>query len=146
LQNLFFYSLIAADLPPDTIRSAVQTLIVGAGPQHIELRTNQWTARLFREVAEGIAGQQWSAYLQILWCNTPLAFRAQSVGMNAGIAAHTSKDIRSNDPRYTTLSDRDKGDIVAWARLSVDALRAEQLNWIDALLPGIERVFAEVQR
>jgi hypothetical protein len=145
LQNLFFYSLMMTDLPSDRVRAAVETLIAGAGPQHVELRTKQWNAGLFRQVAEGIAGRQWSAYLQILWCNTPLAGRAESVGMKAGIVAHTVKDIRSNDPRYITLCDSDRREIVSWTLSTVAALRAEHLSFVDALLPSLESVLCKAR-
>ncbi len=87
---------------------------------------------MFREVAEGIAGRQWSAYMQILWCDTPLANRAATIGMNGGIAAHVVKDIQSKDPRYTTMPEADKREIVAWAIAAARALREEHLRCLDA--------------
>src|SRR6266704_4608989 len=66
LQNLFFHVLAEADLPTQTLSSVTRELAVAAGPQLIEVRTRQWTAPVYRQVAEGIAGRQWSAYLQIL--------------------------------------------------------------------------------
>jgi hypothetical protein len=140
LQTLFFHTLVEADLPSQTLSSVTREMIAAVGPQHIEVRTKQWTAPVFREVAEGIAGRQWSAYLQILWCGTPLASRAAIVGMNAGIAAHVVKDIQSQDPRYTTLPETDKREVVAWAAAAAQALRGEHLRCLDALLGTIDPI------
>jgi hypothetical protein len=140
LQTLFFHALVDAGLPRRTLSSVTRELIAAVGPQHIEVRTRRWTAPLFREVAEGIAGRQWSAYLQILWCRTPLASRAARVGMNAGLAGHVVQDILSNDPRYTTLSKTDKRKVMAWALAAAETLRREHLSCIDALLKWIDAV------
>jgi hypothetical protein len=143
LLTLAFYTLAEADLPSPTLSSVTREMIAAVGPQHIEVRTKKWSAHLFREVAEGIAGRQWSAYLQILWCGTGLADRAVTIGMNAGIAAHVVRDIQSQDPRYTTLSKAEKRKVVAWAVAAARALREEHLRCLDALLPGIDPVLRE---
>jgi hypothetical protein len=140
LQNLFFHTLLEADLPSPTLLLVIQELITAVGPQHIELRTKQWSAPVFREVAEGIAGRQWSAYLQILWSGTTLGDRAVTIGMNAGIASHVVKDIQSQDPRYTTLPEVDKREVVNWALAAAQALREEHLRCIDAVVRGVEPV------
>ncbi len=140
LQTLFFQTLVETDLPSQTLSLATRELIVAVGPQHIEVRTKQWSASVFREVAKGIAGRQWSAYLQILWCDTALASRAAAVGMNIGQAGHVAKDISSRDPRYTTLPQPDKREIVAWAITAAQVLREEQLCCLDALLRWIDPI------
>ncbi len=138
LQNLFFYTLANADLPNHTLSFVARELIRAAGPQHVELRTNRWNKALFRQVAEGIAGRQWSAYLEILWCGTPLADRAEFVGLNAGVAAHTVKDIQSHDLRFVTMEAADKREVVIWALTAARALHAEHLRCVDALLSALE--------
>lgn len=140
LHTLFFHALAEAGLPNQILSVATQELVAAVGQQHIELRTKQWTAPLFRQVAEGIAGRQWSAYLQILWCDTPLADRAATIGMNAGSATHVVLDLQSQDPRYTTMPEADKREVVAWATTAVQELRAEKLRCIDALLTTLEPV------
>lgn len=140
LQNLFFHALLEADLPSKTISVVVKDLIEAVGPQHLELRTKHWTAPLFREVAEGIAGRQWSAYFQIMWCGTKLAVQAATIGMNTGIAAHIAKDIRSLDPRYTTMSEGDKQEIVIWGKRAAQALRGEHLRSLQAMLMTIDPI------
>jgi hypothetical protein len=140
LQTLFFHTLTEADLSSQTLSLVTREMIAALGPQHIEVRTKQWNAPVFREVAEGIAGRQWSSYLQILWYGTALVDRAATIGMNAGIAAHVVRDIQSQDPRYTTLSKADKRKIVAWAVAATRVLRREHLRCLDALLRWIDPV------
>jgi len=143
LLTLAFHTLVEAKLPRQTLSLVTQEMIAAVGPQHIEVRTKRWNAKVFCEVAEGIAGRQWSAYLQILWFGTTLAKRAATIGMNAGIAAHVVRDIESHDPRYTTLSKADKRKVVTWATRAARALRKEHLGCLDALLRGITPVLKE---
>ena len=140
LQNLFFHALVYAALPTQTISLVVEELIAAVGPQHIELRTTQWSAPVYREVAEGIAGHQWSAYLTILWSETALDTYAATVGMKAGIAAHVAKDIQTRDARYTTLTESEKLEIVGWAIAATQMLRAQHLVCVDALLRTIDPI------
>ncbi len=144
LQSLCFRTLLDADLPASTLDSVVRDLVLAAGQQLIEVRTKQWSASVFREVAEGIACRQWSAYLQILWCDTPLSGSAINVSMNAGLAGHVVKDIISADPRYITLAEADKHQVRTWARAAAQALRAEHLPCLDRLLLTIDPVLEEV--
>ena len=143
LQTLCFRTLLEAVLPGPTLASATRELVEAAGQQLIEVRTQQWSALLFRQVAEAIAGRQWSAYLQILWCDTALSGRAVAVSMNAGLATHVVNDISSGDARFTTLPDADKCVVVAWARDAAQALREEHLRCLDALLLTIDPVLQE---
>jgi hypothetical protein len=116
LQTLCFRTLLKAELPDPTLASVTRELVKAAGQQLIEVRTQQWSAPVFREVVEGITGCKWSAYLQILWCDTALSSRAVTTSMNAGLAGQVVNDISSGDPRYTTLPEADKREVVAWAR------------------------------
>jgi hypothetical protein len=144
LQTLCFNTLIEAVLPSHVLASATRELVTAAGQQLVEVRTRRWNARLFREVAEGIAIRQWSAYLQILWCDTTLTSRATAVSLNAGLAGHIVKDIRTADPRYTTLPEADKHQVVTWAVAAAEALREEHLRCLDALLLTIDPVLKEL--
>jgi hypothetical protein len=143
LQTLCFRTMLEAELPDPTLASVTRELVEAAGQQLIEVRTQQWSAPVFRAVAEGIAGRQWSAYLQILWCDTALFSRAVTTSMNAGLAAHVVNDISSGDPRYTTLPEADKREIVAWAKDAAQALRQEHLRCLDALLRTIDPILQE---
>jgi hypothetical protein len=137
---MFFCAAAAEPLPNIALRDVARELIQGAGPQHLELRTTRWNSDLFKQVAEGIAGRQWSAYLQILWFGTRLEERAIPIGMNAGILAHTAKDIQTADPRFITMLPEHKEEILAWARASAQMLRAERLHCLDLLLLAVEPV------
>jgi hypothetical protein len=101
---------------------------------------------LYRQVAEGIAGRQWSAYLQILWAGTPLAGRATSVGMNAGVVAHTGKDFQTRDPRFMTMPLGDQRNIIAWAMSCAEMLREEHLRCLDLVLLTIDRILEAALR
>jgi hypothetical protein len=143
LQTLFFSTLVEADLPQPALSAATQELVAAVGLQHVEVRTQQWTAPVFREVAEGIAGRQWSAYMQILWCGTVLTGRAAAVGMNAGLVALVVADMRSGDFRYTTLPAADKREVVTWAVAAAQTLRQENLRCLDALVREVDPVLKE---
>ncbi len=146
LQSLFLRALADAKLPNRTISVIARDLSAAAGAQHVELRTRKWTAPIFARVAEGIAGGQWSAYLRILWFGSPLADRAPTVGMRAGLVAHVAEDIRSRDRRYTTLSVRDKSKVLELAMTAARALRREHLRCIDAMLAGVEPILDRAMR
>lgn len=54
------------------------------------------------------------------------------------------KDLSSGDPRYTTLPEADKHEVVTWAVAAAQALREEDLRCLDALLRTIDPVLKEV--
>jgi hypothetical protein len=143
LQTLCIRALLEAEFPASILTSVTENLLAAAGQQLIEVRTEQWSLQKFSEVAEGIAIRQWSAYLQILWWDTPLSSRAVNVSMNAGLAGHVVKDIRSADPRYSTLPAPDRREILARARIAAQSLRDERLLCLDALLLTIDPVLQE---
>src|SRR5690606_32530487 len=104
LQNLGWAELAAAGLSAGALQRMGVELARGAGPQALEVRTRSWTAPLYREVAEGIAGRQWAAYLTALFDGTPAEARAATQGLSMGIVAHTVEDVRSGDTRFFSLS------------------------------------------
>lgn len=146
LEVLFLQTVLKLGLPGRVMSKVSRELIDATGSQHLELTTKQWSAPLFRKVAEGIAGRQWSAYLQILWSGTSLAGRAKSIGTGMGIGAHVMTDIKSADPRFTTLTDPEKREIVNWALGKVRRLRGEHLQCIDAVLMTIVPVLESARR
>lgn len=147
LQNLAFATLAGEDarVPGRVLAEASRTLALAAGPQALEVRTQEWTAPLFRQVAEGIAGQQWAAYLRVLWAGTLLEPRAPAAGRALGVAAHVVEDIRTHDVRFTRLPPRDRNEVVAWAREAAEALRQHDLRCLDAALRRIEPNLPEVE-
>jgi hypothetical protein len=147
LQNLAFATLAGEDarVPAPVLAEASRTLALAAGPQALEVRARQWTAPLFRQVAEGIAGQQWAAYLRVLWAGTLLESRAAAAGRALGVAAHVVEDIRSRDVRFVGLTPGDRNEVVAWAREATESLRRQDLRCLDAALRRIEPILPEVE-
>ncbi|WP_163993726.1 hypothetical protein [Pyxidicoccus caerfyrddinensis] len=147
LQNLAFATLAGAQarVPAPALAEAALTLARAAGPQALEVRAREWTAPLFRQVAEGIAGQQWAAYLRVLWAGTVLEERAAVAGRALGVAAHVVEDIRSRDARFTSMPREDRNVVVGWARAATDSLRRQDLRCLDAALRRIEPILPEVE-
>ncbi len=146
IQNLFFRALVEMELPSGALSNVLDEFTAMAGGQHVELDTKRWTAAVYRQVAEGIAGRQWSAYLQLVWFGTPMEDRAERIGSKLGIAAHVAKDIESGDPRYTSLADRDKREIITWALRATHELHLEHLSCVDAVLLTVNPVLEGIQR
>jgi hypothetical protein len=140
LQVFFFDLLARAHLPPSLISLITERLISAGESQLVDLQTQRWTASSTRHVGSGVAGGQWSAYLEIMWFGTPLAAKAATIGMDLGICAYVAEDIRSRDRRYATLPKADQLRIVKWAWRSVEALHKEGLACLEVALRGIDPV------
>jgi len=143
LQNLAWATLAQAQVPEQALAQAAQGLAQAAGPQGLEVRTRQWTAPLFRQVAEGIAGQQWAMYLRLLWEGSRLAEHAM-VGRWLGIAAHVAEDVRSRDVRFFSMPEADQREVVRWARAAVVDVRLRGLRCLEGTLERIEQLLPEV--
>jgi hypothetical protein len=140
LQTLSFQTLAEANLPPSAIAAIARDLVLCGGAQDIEMQTRRWSAPVFREVAEGIVGRLWSGYLQMLWTGTWLAKRAPVIGRNIGLSASVWDDIRSHDPRFTSLPEADKHQVLAWAMVAAQKLRKENLHCLGSLLSQMDPV------
>jgi hypothetical protein len=140
LQNLFYETLVACGTGPDVIAAIARDLAEAAGAQHVEVRTRCWTAPLALSVGEGLVGRQYSAYMRLLWADTPLEHRAPKVGCLLGLALHVVADLRSGDPRITTLSASDRALVLQRARASADALDSLGLPWLDTILTDVTAV------
>jgi hypothetical protein len=138
LQSLCFATLARAELPGPVLAEAAGDMVTAAGLQVLEVRTPTWTAPRFKQVAEGIAGQQWALYLRVLWEGTARAARAVAVGRSLGVAAHVAEDLRSGDARFHGMPEEDRREVLAWAREAVDTVRHEGLAALDAALRTVE--------
>ncbi len=136
LQNLAWATL-ARVVPAEALARGAAALVAAAGPQALEVRTRAWTADVYRRVAEGIAGQQWAAYLRLLWADTALEARA-AAGLGLGVAAHVAEDVRSQDARFFSMPPAHQREVVAWAREAVDGVRRLELRSLGAALRRIE--------
>lgn len=142
LQNLAWATLARAQVSGEVLAEAARALAQAAGPQALEVRTQQWTAPLFQRVAEGLAGQQWAAYLRLLWAGTPLSAHA-AAGRELGIAAHVAEDIRSGDARFFSMPEADQREVVRWARAGLEGVRRQRLRCLDAALRRIDPILPE---
>lgn len=145
LHHVFFALLAEEGLPSAALTAVAHDLITAGGAQHLEMHTRQWSAPVFREVAAGIAGRPWSAYLRILWHDTEFASRAAEIGMKVGQVTLLWEDINSGDARYATLPAAEKHEIVTWATTLVDALRKENLQCLKTMLPVISAMLTREQ-
>ncbi|HEX5754149.1 MAG TPA: hypothetical protein VFZ09_48655 [Archangium sp.] len=138
LQSLCFATLARAELSAPVLAEAAGDMVTAAGLQVLEVRTAAWTASRFKQVAEGISGQQWALYLRVLWEGTARAGRAVEVGRSLGVAAHVAEDVRSGDWRFHGMPEEDRHEVVAWARQAMDTVRREGLASLDAALRTVE--------
>ena len=143
LQNLFFATLAEAALPGNAIAACGVELVTGAGAQQLEVRAQHWTFDLAYEVALGISGRQFAAYLEILWFDTRLEKCARAVGLDLGFAAHVVADARSADPRFTTLPDADRVRLVGTARAALQRVRSSDLRSVHRPTEEMAQVLEE---
>ena len=140
LLGLCTATVARAEVPAPVLADMARAQVAMAGLQALEVRTREWTAPVYKRVAEGIAGQQWALYLRVLWEGTALAERAASVGLSLGVVAHVAEDIRSGDGRFLGMPEEDRREVVTWARALADSLRGEGLHCLDAVLRTVEPV------
>jgi hypothetical protein len=143
LMGLCTATVAQAQVPAPVLAEMARAQVAMAGLQALEVRTREWTAPVYRRVAEGIAGQQWALYLRVLWEGTALAERAAGVGRSLGVVAHVAEDLRSGDARFCGMPEEDGREVLAWIRSSADALRQEGLRCLDAVLRTVEPVLRE---
>jgi hypothetical protein len=143
LQNAAYRCWLSSSAPQQAVWRAADHLARAAGPNHLEVRTERWTAALFRHVGEAIAGRQWAAYLEVLWGGTALEEQAERAGMGIGVVAHLAEDIRSEDPRWTTLSDDDKDEVRRWALDVAAELKPRGLATVGYVLRASSLVLGE---
>lgn len=142
LAHLGYATLAAAGVGAAALADAARELVVGTGPQHLEVRAQRWDAALFREVGSGIAGRQLAAYLRVLWAGTALEDRALAIGFDLGVAAHVAADVRTGDERFHGLDTAARREILDWAQQSIARARAHGLVSIEAALRGFEPALA----
>lgn len=122
LQNLAWELWLNSGASRAALAGAARSLAAAAGPQQVEVRTRTWTAQLFADVAEGIAGRQWRAYLEVLWSGTALEPDAGRAGRAMGIAGHVAEDFRTADDRFFTMTPAEQHKTLALAHALTDEL------------------------
>lgn len=138
LQNLGWQWLLTSGISAETAARAAGRLAEGAGPQHLEVTTKTWTAALFREVATGIAGCQYGAYLELLWDGTPLAGDGAAVGEALGKVGQVVMDAETDDRRFWSMSEGDRREVLRWGRDQADLLRTYPYAVVRGALVGVD--------
>jgi hypothetical protein len=140
LQSLAFAVLAGAGVTPASLCYAGEQLVGLAAGQLDEVATDEWTGAQYRAVGERVAGDQYAAYVEIMWSGTPLQDRARQVGRAIGLVGHIAEDFRSEDPRLVLLPPAARDEIIVWAEeqrtvLREQALRSTTLAADSTLLP-----------
>lgn len=142
LFSLALHWLAGAGLTPGDLHRIAGHWWRTAAPQNLEIRTTRWTLERAQEVAIGVAGHQYAAYLEMLWSGSRLAPAARRIGTSLGAGGQVALDVESADPRYTTLAPADRDALVAWARDRLEPARAEGLASLAPVLAQMDRSLA----
>lgn len=97
------YMLDEAGTPPQILARMYRLLGAGAALGMKELATRTWNAQKWIEIAKGIAGMQYQAYILFLWHSTKFAHLAEEVGLKLGLVSHYFHDVHSEDPRLLSI-------------------------------------------
>ena len=131
LQNLFFLTLARSGVPNEVLIEAAEHLVRGAGPQHFEIRTQQWTLEKTRAVARGMGAEHFIAYLKLLLSGTPHVERAEWLGHRIGLLVHYYSDTLHRDDRLWTLPLAHRAAVLNEALEAAVELKAE--SWLPVL-------------
>lgn len=127
---------VAADgeVPVTVVQRYLGALARAAAGQSTEVRTSHWLAPEYQRVAGLIAGQQYVAYLRLLWEGTTLSHRAEDVGHRLGCLGLVATDAQSNDQRFRTLCAADRQQILEWCSTLTQSLAELPLRSIQKVL------------
>lgn len=137
LHCLFFEALARTGATAEALASLSAQLAAAAAPHSIEVRTTAWSLAKAKQVAVGLAGEQYSVYLQILWAGTRLEPRAAAIGRDLGLSAHVAIDFATGDRRAASLPADERRALAEWALEAAGRLERERLACIDAVLRGV---------
>jgi len=132
LQNLCVLAAATSGAGVVALAEFAAELVRAAGPQQIEVRTSRWTLAQARRVGEGIVGRQYAAHLRLLWAGSTLELKAEELGLALGIATHVAEDLRTADPRVTSLPLEEREQLIAWGSQAATRLDGTGLRSIDA--------------
>ncbi|MEE9383544.1 MAG: hypothetical protein V3V08_09040 [Nannocystaceae bacterium] len=126
----------------EDIAAAMRNIAVATGHLATELCTTRWSAARYMDVGHAIAGLQFQALLRLLWgARHP---NTDPIGNAVGVVIHVAEDIRSEDPRFTSMAGQDRARVLAWARVAAERLRAQGLRSLDAVVAQCDGMFTEV--
>lgn len=133
LQNLFLASAVRGKVAPETLLELARRFCAMASSQYVELRTKEWTAIEARNAAARLNGDQFVAFLLLLWQGTPLESEAESLGSELGFALHLLGDRASRDKRFSTIPAEDRITLIDEARQALGRLAASEVQAIAGL-------------
>jgi hypothetical protein len=137
LQHLMFEEGLRADVRPAAMTRVSTTLARAASFGPVELRTNAWSVPVYRQMAERTGGDQWQAYLQLLWDGTALSPHALELGAHVGFSSYVAMDLRDRDRRLFSLTSIEQWQVIEAASRSCAHLEAFGFDWLAPLLRGV---------
>ncbi len=143
LSSLFVAALRDLHLSSDVTGHVLQDLVAAEEAQVLETLSTSWDATRLRNVTDGIAGSQWSAYLRVMWAGTHLEQLSSDVARNFGRVALLAGDIMTADPRYITLSEAHRRSVLEEALTSLHALEPVDTQLTRSVVAGCGPVLAE---
>jgi hypothetical protein len=141
LHNLAVETALDGAVAPATLRHALRLYSRMSTCQSMDVRDPQPSEQLCRTYAEGFGGEQYGCYLLLLWAGTRLEPLAVPVGRDLGIAVHIATEIRSNDPRLTSLPDVVQERVASWALSHAAAAEQARVGCIQQALTGVRSSF-----
>ena len=143
LQNAFVTTAAKAALNPGILKMVSTELALSAAHHQAEVRVSSWTAPQYRELAEGIAGRQYGAYLSLLWSGTELSAIAAELGMALAVPSRVAADLHTKARRLFSLNESDRRAIVAWAGQQLERAASFGLRFVSERLPALQQAFGE---
>jgi hypothetical protein len=123
LQNLAGTLGARGSLSAQCSERASLAMVRAAAGQSLEVRARDWTGDTYLAVASMIAGEQYSAYLQMLWHESLFADSAAVCGVDVGTVGLTVTDLESADRRFLGMSEAHRQLVVSHNRRAVARLK-----------------------
>ena len=138
LQNLSWAALLDAGLPVAVLRAVALELAGGGSAQSLEVRTEKFSSRAARAMAEGFGGRHYGAYFRLMLHGSAYEAEAAALGYALGIGVAISSDLASNDPRVMSLSRTERAEIISWALAATARASHTTLGCVRAMLDRID--------
>jgi hypothetical protein len=145
LQGLAWMLAMDGGVKEQGIRASSRALAFMAAGQSIEVRTHDWSEAMYRNIVDQIGGQQYAAYLHILWDGTKLSPEASEVAERIGRVGMVTKDALSHDRRFNDLAPAEKVRLEDWAREALTNLQRLNLSCGEFLARYAQPILAPPQ-
>lgn len=117
-----------------SVARAANLLVGGAAQQLTEVRAERFDLATTRDIAAGMGGAQYAAYLLVAWDGTAHEAHAEPIGRAIGNAGFVAEDRRTSDRRYTDLSEEARASLLDWARAHLREVREVALPSTEAVV------------